>query len=341
MNILIICTGMDAVSYHRLVAPWSRLNEMGEIRLTVFFSNVHGKADDIESFEGLDAVIFNRNISDISVMNPIALINRIKRDGAVVICDTDDYWILNKHHIINDFYRKVNMTKCLIANMRHASGISCSTPPLKTEIFKEIGVVPTVLRNAIDPSHEQFNLSENKHVYGSICFVGGVTHERDLNVAYNGLKGVESPIMICGYEKHEIWDRIVDRGEDMGLNMRVQIKKGILNYGKFYWDKGICLAPLEAVKFNRYKSELKMLEGGHFSKVMVVSDYQPFQGISRHMENCIVVREGNWAKWINLLLKNTQLQDDLRGQLNIDVKKLNDIDTVNESFQSWKITKPQ
>jgi len=330
MRVLIIANGMNAVTYHRLITPWGKLNETGEIELSIFFTGIHGKPDEIESFKGLDVVIWSRNISDASIMRPVELINRIKKDGAVAICDIDDHWNVGKHHILNNYYRSANMSGCQIANLKNASAISCSTPLLRAEIIKTIGTVPIVLRNAIDPTHEQFDLKNNKHDYGSVSYIGGVTHERDLKVAYSGLKGVEAPLTLCGYEKSEIWDRMVDSGKEVGIKVKVQAKRDIMKYGTFYHNKGICLAPLEATKFNKFKSELKMLEGGHFSKVMVVSDYGPYHGLAKHMENCVVVKDGNWSRWINMLLKNQGLQDDLRGQLNIDVKKLNDLDVVNE-----------
>jgi hypothetical protein len=78
----------------------------------------------------------------------------------------------------------------------------------------------------------------------------------------------------------------------------------------------MALIPLQDNKFNRMKSELKMIEAGYFKKAVIVSNVHPYTNAISN-KNCLSVGvRQDWEQKIRGLLKNHKWQDDLRFELN-------------------------
>ena len=76
------------------------------------------------------------------------------------------------------------------------------------------------------------------------------------------------------------------------------------------------LIPLQDNKFNRMKSELKMIEAGYFKKAVIVSEVHPYTNVINR-KNCLSVGvRQDWTPKIRGLLKNHKWQDDIRFELN-------------------------
>ena len=88
------------------------------------------------------------------------------------------------------------------------------------------------------------------------------------------------------------------------------------NYARSYDNQGIALIPLQDNKFNRMKSELKMIEAGYFKKAVIVSEVHPYTNVINR-KNCLSVGvRQDWTPKIRGLLKNHKWQDDIRFELN-------------------------
>jgi glycosyltransferase involved in cell wall biosynthesis len=89
------------------------------------------------------------------------------------------------------------------------------------------------------------------------------------------------------------------------------------------------LVPLEANRFNRYKSELKMIEAGFFKKAVIVSNVDPYRRLITS-KNCLKVEsQSDWFKHCKRLIENRSLATDLGEALYESVQKYS-IDIVNK-----------
>ena len=103
------------------------------------------------------------------------------------------------------------------------------------------------------------------------------------------------------------------------------------NYNKF----DISLAPLKHHTFNRVKSQLKVIEAGFHKKALIVQDFGPYQidcinaiekgGKINPDGNCLMVEKNKnhklWAKYIKMLVEDSELRKMLGENLHRDVQK--------------------
>jgi hypothetical protein len=84
-------------------------------------------------------------------------------------------------------------------------------------------------------------------------------------------------------------------------------------YGKMYSEIDICLAPLTHDKFNRYKSELKIVEAAAYNLPILCSRVEPY---TNHKSNLGVffVDNNDWVTPLERLIKSKKW--DKVGEIN-------------------------
>jgi len=304
MKVLLIGSKTDGVYYHRLYIPYNRISLDTDIEVMATHT-----ADGITLQEAkqFDAIIFNRTISQ--KLDPFPIFAICKAAGTKIIMDIDDYWYAPKGHPVREMWVKTNFSKCCEDQLKYADYITTTHAHLKSEIVK-LGIDKSkvfVCKNAIDPKEPQYDQEFNYR--SGLMWQGSSTHNNDLAL----LSEIEQPIILCGYHKSDEWEAMVK-------NIRKPKLRGGLpvdSYMNHYQDNSIALIPLVNNKFNRFKSELKMIESGWAKKSVIVSGIHPYVNVAKHMVNCAVA--GDFKFYVNLLQSNQNLQDDLRGQLHEDV----------------------
>lgn len=110
--------------------------------------------------------------------------------------------------------------------------------------------------------------------------------------------------------------------------------KEIEEYGTSYNHIDIVLALLVDTKFNRMKSQLKMLEAGFHKKPMVVSNVTPYQIDGIHGENCFMVDEKrshkDFPKYIKKLINSESMRKEMGEALYETVSKKYDLNLVTK-----------
>ena len=105
------------------------------------------------------------------------------------------------------------------------------------------------------------------------------------------------------------------------------------SYAEGYNEMDICIAPLKDNKFNKCKSQLKLIEAGFFRKSIIVSNIHPYTIDGIHGENCLMVDEKKghkqWAKYIKQLINDREMREHLGNNLYYDVQKYH-IEEVNK-----------
>jgi glycosyltransferase involved in cell wall biosynthesis len=366
MNVILGVAAMDGVHYHRLLAPYLDLQRKGLIKLYVFMNAIKEVEKDAfpkhllsekydldennkiiatkymvdmvhtlpdELLAETDVFVFSRNISP--SMKPEFVFHRMYQFGIKTICDMDDSPNLDSHHILATAYRKMNTSSCIITNVLMSSAITCTTPQLKRELQ---GIVKAkkrfdIVKNAIDLNDDQWNkplrtIAESDRVFG---WMGGVTHEHDLKILAKGYNLSESKpkLALSGVVSGDAaWDRVVSQFP----NAEFYPPKSIGEYADLLRNYDVALAPLKDTKFNRNKSELKMLEAAAVGIPIIVSDVYPYKNLAKSGHNCIAAKNTaeSWANAIDLLAKNTDLCYFLAHNLQQDVNKAYNFDRENE-----------
>ncbi|MFW5847911.1 MAG: glycosyltransferase [bacterium] len=107
------------------------------------------------------------------------------------------------------------------------------------------------------------------------------------------------------------------------------------SYAKTYNECDISLAPLIDHKFNRFKSNLKLVEAMSRKIPVICSDMPPYNVDGIHMKNSLLVENKknswkDWAKSIKKLIKEPNLREDLGNQLYEDFKDKYDLAKVTK-----------
>lgn len=315
MKVLLIGTKTDGVYYHRLFVPYNRINEDTDIEVMRTMTADGIKVNECKEF---DAIVFNRTISQ--QLNPFPIFTKCKIAKTKIIMDIDDYWYAPKGHPVRESWVKTNFSKCCEDQLKYADFITTTHAHLRDEIVK-LGIDKKkvfICKNAIDPSEPQY--AQDFSYKQALMWQGSSTHNHDLAL----LKDIEQPITLCGYHKSDEWELMVKNIKKPKLRGGLPVD----SYMNHYHDNSIALIPLVNNKFNRFKSELKMIEAGWANKTVIVSDIHPYTNIAKHMINCATTKN-DFKYYVNLLLNNRNLQDDLRGKLNEGVKAKYLIDKPN------------
>ena len=125
--------------------------------------------------------------------------------------------------------------------------------------------------------------------------------------------------------------------------------RDIWSYISCYDEIDILLVPLLDNEFNKYKSELKMVEASAMGKPVIVSDVNPYKlcainaiekgGAINPEGNCIMVnnQKGSkaWVKAIQRIIKDTELKEMITGNISKLVEGKYNLNTVTEERISF------
>ena len=111
----------------------------------------------------------------------------------------------------------------------------------------------------------------------------------------------------------------------------------INDYARFYDTIDVSLIPLRNNRFNRLKSNLKLIESGFKKKACIVSNVHPYEPMLVNGKNCLVVKHKNdWYKNMTKLIDNPNMIEDLSEQLYLDCQ-VQHIDRIAEArFEVYK-----
>ena len=125
--------------------------------------------------------------------------------------------------------------------------------------------------------------------------------------------------------------------------------KPITTYASNYNFFDVSIAPLKEHKFNRVKSQLKVIESGFHKKALIVQDYGPYRvdcinafekgGGINPKGNCLMVdtskNHKQWYKHIKRLIDNPELVKDLGQKLYETVYPKYALKTVTSERAEW------
>lgn len=254
MKIGIVAKGSGGVEYHRLLKPFSLLANDYDI--------THCEGISSEAFDyGFDVVVFSRILP---IVKQKEFIKELKKRGTYVICDIDDHWILSGNHVV----KKVadSLRKQSIEALLHADEV-WTTHELLGSYVDKLNKNWHVIPNALDPNDPQW---QPKNEYGTrIGWAGGITHFHDLMLTKDAWGDVVP--VVCGFNDQPEWKRLADNFKADYINAL-----DVHNYGLLYDQFDIAIAPLEDNRFNRCKSNLKIIEAGMKGLPILAQNIHPY-----------------------------------------------------------------
>lgn len=298
--------GMNGVAFHRLYTPFARLQVDHDV--TVDVSQTQDEWASIE-YEKYDIVVFNRWLGKLQY-NILPILAKKKIPFVV---DLDDYWVIPKHNPAYTFY-KAYLKNGVKDAMSYADAVMVTTPQLESKV-KEFNTNTTIVPNALDTTQSQW-LVEKPHPF-TIGWVGGLSHTEDLKLLSGQIKEIcethDVRFLMCGFhEYNQDWATMEKAITGEPRNKRpewFETRNGTRAdiYGSYYAEIDIALAPLTSAHFNRYKSELKIMEAAAYSLPILTSKVEPY---TNHLDNkgVIFVEKNDWKTPLTELIQSGKAQ---------------------------------
>lgn len=330
-----------AVLWYRIQLPHKKIWEQyPDISVRMIFPpNYH-------DLQWSDIVIIQRYLHEFP-----GIMSYCKQIGKKVVFETDDldiyisptnplYWQYQVGNQIPEMKWMLNM----------ADVVAVTTNQLREEILNFNSDV-CVFRNKIDIKDKIWNVPKEKNEKLVIGWVGGSSHQDDLRIVETFIQQVcnknDVYFKICGYTKggkryifredkqtglvqakeenleRGVWDDMVDDfrrilGDRLLIGESLELEK----YPSFFSNIDIVVAPLKDTRFNRGKSELKIVEAGGYSIPVVASDIEPYREIITHGENGFLANTTkDWIKYLTRLVRDDKLRTEMGQKLRKKIEK--------------------
>jgi glycosyltransferase involved in cell wall biosynthesis len=299
---------LNGINYHRLIAPFQRMMETTDKRFYWFT-----KLEEIKTFDLsiVDNIIISRKLA---ITNYEAFRQMMDDYNVKVILDNDDYWELNKGNPAYMVYKHY-MADRIKNTIRIADEVW--TPSLYlANLMAQVrpNLKCTIVPNGIDTYEAQW----------------ADTQKSDSDVVrfgYIGANGHSKDIELIGYDfsdKELYCVDLMDYAKLLGAKHKM-LPKPIFEYGTFYKEFDVSLAPLQSNRFNRAKSNLKIVEAAFTKTAVIASNTTPYKECIIHGETgllCSTKKE--WREAIESMtierakhLANN-LYESMKDQYNID-----------------------
>lgn len=237
-----------------------------------------------------------------------------------LILDNDDYWELPKDNPAYDYY-KDNEQYFIKDSIKIADEIWTPSAYL-AERMKKINsdVVYRIIPNTIYQKEKQWadwekdNPKDFKVRFG---YLGANGHQKDLDQ------------MGMTFEDHELYCMaLMDYPDRLKAKYKMN-PVDITQYAQLYKFFDVSLSPLKNSRFNRCKSELKVVEAGFTRTAIIASKVTPYKEVIKHGETgilCSTPKEWKEAVENMTLTKAKELGNNLYEYC----KKHYDLSTINK-----------
>jgi glycosyltransferase involved in cell wall biosynthesis len=294
-----------------------------------------------EQLADIDIFLFNRywllgSNEDIETMY-----NGLKQLGAKVVLDMDDYWVLESGHPMYVDYVKNKTAEKLRHQMRLADHIITTTTYL-AEAITPLNKNITILPNEPYDKYQQFvpDLDqEQEKELTKFGWFGAAQHTEDIELlrdsmqtlCYDNTLNDRYRIYLAGWNEpnpiYKGYEQVFSNNNKNPNYGRIKAAD-IYSYVSGYNFVNVALAPLKDTKFNKLKSELKIVEAGWMNKAIITSDIIPYSDVITHNKNGILIpqnKKNGWHKAIKTLINDKDMRIELANNLTQDIKKLFDI----------------
>ena len=304
--------GLNGVNYHRLIAPLTRLQELG---LDLHWIQSLEELKNI-NLDKVDNLIVSRKVS---VNNHKEFSRMLKRHGVRLILDNDDYWSLNPENPAKGLY-ETYYGPDIKKTIKIADVIWTPSKYLAKQMQKENPkAVIEFVNNAINATEQQW-IDQRK------------TRSSVVRFGYLGAIGHTNDIKEIGYDFSDKYTfGVGEMGYDTVFKFnKVEEAKTSFDYASLYKNVDVSLVPLAANRFNWCKSDLKITEAAWTKTAVIASNTRPYNSVVRHGETGLLCRtKEEWAEAIEMMDKKlakklaNNLWEDLKFHEDYNLDKVN------------------
>jgi len=348
------------LNYHRQLIPHSHLdrNYTHEYKIDLTYNINTFSKEDLGEY---DIVTFLRIVSH--NFDSVEILERCKLAGCKTIIDIDDYWELHPQHDLNSVYSKYKYSEQCLSGLINCDYVTTTTDVFANKI-KEYNSNVIVLANSIDTFEPQYKASLIESERIRLSYIAGVFHAPDARLMYEGISDVfktydnsKFQFSVGGFNVNDSYKYIEkvftnDYKNIHDINYLKYLKHyrqefneqanfqpykrlwgaDVFNYAKLYNETDVCLVPLVNNEFNNYKSQIKIIEAGHFKKSVIVSNVAPYT-IDCTKDNSILInpskRNDGWGVAMKSMIHNKNRRNDLAESLHEFVKENYYMDKIN------------
>ena len=302
MKIAVITSDKVAGSvFHRIVMPHMALAKVYDDVHVTYVTGMANMSD--EQIGEFDFAVAHESYWDVGT------IERVRKLGVKFIYDIDDYWELEPFMLSFPQWKHINMKHLVLNTASNCDLVTCTTPILRSSLVANIKNRVEIMPNGVDPDDEWWKPSPNPTWDDfRVGYVGALEHLHDIRQIFGVQNNFDIYILST---LHDMLPKGFKRFDG----------KRFMQYATLYDEFNVVIAPLIVSRFNRHKSELKMIEAGFKKKPIVVSNVEPFT-LLISVKNCLTVdkpRPWNWIKQLQRLKDSPALREDLAESLYEDV----------------------
>tara|TARA_R110000737_G_scaffold119331_3_gene151761 strand:+ start:232 stop:1371 length:1140 start_codon:yes stop_codon:yes gene_type:complete len=312
-------------------------------------------------------VVFTHNIHSRGGQYTINILAQADKLGKFTHYDTDDLLTdLYTGHRLYDVYKEQKLDDYTKAIYYNADLVSVTQKKFAERVKPFVRKALVVIKNAIDFELPCWNLQwqppPNKKLT-RVGWVGGIHHEEDVKefksvvLGMNSKVGVENlrwtfhgrPPLQKGAKKdwqQDVWDnyeRMLMHGVHKRQRQNIYFGHAMNGneYGAFYRDMDVSIAPLQMNNFNDSKSDIKLMECGRYGVPLVASDIGCYNETIIDGVTGFLIPEDNprkvWIEKLAILAKNPKLRREMGENLRQQVNEKFDINKhVGERYHLYK-----
>lgn len=309
--ILIHVDDLNGINYHRLIAPFTRMMETTDLKFYWF-----GTLEEIKLYnlEIVSHIIISRKLA---IVNYKAFRDMLDKYGVKLILDNDDFWELtsdNPAYLVYELY----MGKRIKETIRIADEVWCPSKYLAKmtrRVNRKVSI--KIIPNGINPDEAQWN---NVQKYSS----------EELRFGYIGANGHSKDVGLVGYnfsDKELYCVDLMDYVELLGAKHKLA-PKPVFEYGTLYKNFDVSIAPLGGGRFNRSKSNLKVVEAAFTKTAIIASNTSPYkESIEHGKTGLLCANKDEWKEAIESM--TVEYAKELGNNLYESMKDEYHIDTIN------------
>jgi len=198
-----------------------------------------------------------------------------------------------------------------------------ATEPLK-ELYSNFCEKVYVLPNSLD--FNVFGPGPDNSRLPVVCWVGSNTHKNDIALL--------KPALTRLAKDDDVYIKLFSADLKSPNTYTVPFVT-ISDYYKMLaqLEGVISVAPLAAVPFNKYKSNLRWLESSWQGMAVIASNFGPYQCIEHEKTGILVDHPNEWYDWIRYLLENEEFRLELVKNAQSEIREKYDI---SKNYILWK-----
>lgn len=364
LKILVVKANDGGCAYYRAISPFSKLQELYPDKVEVIIEEnplkwpepgkvPEGWEEDHSMIKNTHVVFIN-NLNNRGAQYTARLVGLGKQYGKFVHFDTDDLLTeLYEEHKLAGVYKDQGLSEITKFIYSNCDLVTVTQLKFAERIKPFCTKVLAVIKNAIDYRLPAWNFYKQPSKQVRIGWAGGIHHNPDVKVfagvphLVNQKVGRENvrwdfyghpPMPPPGQKKDwqfEAWNHYKTellRGFKGQANWGIHYALPPNDYGAFYANMDIAIAPLKMNPFNDSKSDIKIAEAGRYASPLIASN------VGCYNETIINGKTGylldpdapksEWARILSKVCKDHKHREEIGRNLKAVTDELFDLNKV-------------